>query len=219
MGRSVLLVEGSDDQDFFNAYCELVGIKKIDVIPPKVVNPSTRDGCGNLVANLPILLNQIKAGDVDNLGIVLDADYPPDNNGGFDKKFQLIANKLTGAGYNIPPKPRHKFGQIFTHPDGLPSIGLWIMPDHQSDGMLEGFVEGMISDGTQISLLNHAGLSIKSLPATLFNSKLHLTKAKVFTWRAWQKSPGISLSRALKDSILDRSKSVNFENWLKQVFK
>lgn len=219
MGKYVLLVEGNDDQDFFKAHCELIGIASVEVIPPKTLDAATGDGWSNLVKNLPILLSQIKAGDVDKLGIVLDADYPPDNNGGFKKRFQLVTDELTKIGYSIPNKPNQNKGEIFEHSDGLPSVGLWIMPDHKSDGMLEGFVENLLSDVTQISLIKHVESSINSLPNTLFNKSLHLTKAKIFTWRAWQKRPGVPLSKALQDGILDRSKSINFENWLKQVFK
>lgn len=219
MSRYVLLVEGNDDQDFFRTYCELISIASVEVTPPKTLNASTGDGWSNLVKNLPILLNQIKAGDVDKLGIVLDADYPPNNNGSFSKRYQLVTDELTKFGYSIPRKPNNNIGEIFNHPDGLPSIGLWIMPDHKSDGMLEGFVESMISDAAQVGLLQHATQSIASLPSTLFNKSLHLTKAKIFTWRAWQKRPGLSLSKALQDGILDRSKSTHFENWLKKVFK
>ena len=218
MGRYVLLVEGNDDQDFFKTFSELIGIANVEVIPPKTLDASTGDGWPNLVKNLPILLSQIKAGDVDRLGIILDADYPPNNNGGFDKKFQLVADKLIAVGY-VSNMPRHKLGEIFTHPDGLPPVGLWIMPDHQNNGMLEGFVENMISDAAQISLLKHAEKSINNLPVTLFDNALHLTKAQIFTWRAWQRRPGIPLNKALHDGILDRSKATNFENWIKQVFK
>ena len=219
MGMKTLLVEGSDDQDFFSVYCDLLSVENVNVIPPKALNSSTGDGCGNLIANLPILLNQIKAGDVDRLAIILDADYPPNNNGGFDKKFKLIADQLIQFGYIVPKKPKNKTGVVFTHSDGLSPIGLWVMPNHQDDGMLEDFVENMITDVTQVDLLRYAEKSIASLPTTLFNKKLHLVKAKVFTWRAWQKRPGICLSKALQDGILDRSRSVNFEDWLKKVFK
>lgn len=219
MGSRKLLVEGEGDQEFFQSYCELLYIGGVDVFPPKDINPSTGNGWPNLVKNLPLLLKEIKAGAIDRLGIILDADYPPDNNGGFDKRFQLVTTQLSQFGYNIPQNPNKKSGEVFTHPDGLPSVGLWIMPDHQSDGMLEGFVENMVSDVTQISLLKYAEQSINNLPTTLFNKTLHLTKAKVSTWRAWQKRPGVPLNKALQDGILDRSKSVNFENWLKQVFQ
>ena len=149
----VLLVEGNDDQDFFKAYCELIGKSNVEVIPPKTLDISSGDGWSNLVKNLPVLLGQIKAGDVEKFGIVLDADYPPNNKGGFSNRFQLVTDKLAEFGYIIPKKPSHKTGDIFTHSDGLPSIGLWIMPDHQGDGMLEDFVVGMVLDATQISLL------------------------------------------------------------------
>ena len=219
MARFKLLVEGSDDQDFFKAYCELLGFGDVDVFPPKTLNVATGNGWSNLVTNLPLLLAQIRAGDVEKFGIILDADYPPDNNGGFVQRFKFVTDKLADFGYVIPEQPSQKMGDIFGHSDGLPSIGLWIMPNHESSGMLEGFVESLVSDATQISLLTHAEHSIKTLPATLFNKSLHLTKARVLTWRAWQKRPGVSLSKALQDGVLDRSKSVNFENWLKQVFK
>ena len=215
----VLLVEGNDDQDFFKAYCELIGKDNVKVIPPKTLDISSGDGWSNLVKNLPLLLDKIKAGDVEKFGIVLDADHPPNNKGGFSIRFQLVTEKLAEFGYIIPKKPSHKTGDIFIHSDGLPSIGLWIMPDHQSNGMLEDFVADLVLDATQISLLNHAEQSIKKLPITLFDKTLHLTKSKVYTWRAWQKRPGIPLSKALQDGILDRSKSVSFEDWLKIVFK
>ena len=219
MGSRMLLVEGEGDQEFFRSYCELLHITGVEVFPPKDINPSTGNGWTNLVKNLPMLLGEIKAGAVDRLGIVLDADYSPANNGGFSNRFQLIANQLSQFGYNIPQKSNQRNGELFTHSDGLPPIGLWVMPDHQSDGMLENFVENMVLNAEQISLLKHAELSINNLPTTLFNATLHLSKAKVFTWRAWQKRPGIPLNKALQDGILDRSKSVNFEKWLLQVFK
>lgn len=219
MGRSVLLVEGSDDRDFFDTYCKLLDLSNIEVFPPKALNTATRNGWSNLVTNLPLLLNQIKAGDVDKAGIILDADYPPDNSGGFLKRYQFITEKLAAFGYVMPVQLNLNKGEVFSHGDGLPSFGLWIMPDHKSDGMLENFVEGMVSDATQFSLLNHAEQSINNLPNTLFNITLHKTKAKVFTWRAWQKRPGISLGKALQDGILDRTKSVNFEGWIKMVFQ
>lgn len=219
MGSRMLLVEGEGDQEFFKSYCELLHISVVDVFPPKNINPSTGNGWSNLVSNLPMLLNKIKAGDIDKLGIVLDADYPPDNNGGFSKRRQLVTDELIKFGYNVPMPPKKNSGEIFEHPDGLPSVGLWIMPNHQSDGMLEGFIENMVSDATQISLLNHAEQSINTLPTTLFDKKLHQTKAKVFTWRAWQKRPGIPLNKALLDGLLDRTKAGNFEDWLIRVFK
>ena len=219
MAAKKLLVEGNDDQDFFKAYCEKSGLNSIDVFPPKTLDTSSGDGWGNLINNLPILLNQIKAGDIDNLGIIIDADYPPDNNGGFQNRYTHITNKLQDFGYNIPKKPNYQHGDIFTHSDGLPSIGLWVMPNHKNDGMFENFIASMICDDEQTKLLNHANDSINNLPRILFNKELHLIKAQVFTWRAWQKRPGLPLNKALNDGILSREKTAAFEAWLKSTFK
>jgi hypothetical protein len=217
MGERNLLVEGWGDKEFFSAYCQLLEITNV-AITPKNINANKGDGCSNLVASLPILLGKIQAGDVDRLGIILDADYPPDNNGGFVNRRTLIATELKAFGYVIPRTCNHAKGEIFDHPNGLPNIGLWIMPNHKNDGMLEDFIKNLISDVTQIGLLNHASNSISKLPTTLFNTELHLTKAEVSTWRAWQKRPGNDLQYALRNGLLDRSKATNFEKWLIRVF-
>ncbi|CAD6874298.1 DUF3226 domain-containing protein [Methylomonas fluvii] len=215
-----LLVEGKDDQDFFNAFCNLViGENKIDIFPPKALNENSGDGWSNLISNLPLLLSQLKNGDTEKLGIILDADYPPENSGGFHERYKKVTEKLAEVGYKIPTKPKLQKGDIFNHSDGLPNIGLWIMPDHKNNDMLESFVESLITDTTQASLLQHADKSINKLPVKLFNTQLHTSKAKVFTWRAWQEKPGSSLAGALYKNILDRSKASDFEAWLTHTFK
>ncbi|ANE56182.1 DUF3226 domain-containing protein [Methylomonas sp. DH-1] len=215
-----LLVEGKDDQDFFNALCSLViGKNKIDIFPPKTLDINSGDGWSNLIKNLPLLLNQLKNGDIDKLGIILDADYPPENSGGFQERYKKVTEKLAEVGYTIPNTPKFQKGDIFNHPDGLPNIGLWIMPDHKNDGMLESFIESLITDTTQASLLQHAEQAISNLPTVLFKPQLHTSKAKVFSWRAWQDKPGSSLARALYKNILDRNQASSFEAWLTDTFK
>ena len=221
MAKYKLLVEGKGDQEFFKSYCnQVLGKDLIDIFPPKTLDNSSGDGWGNLIKNLPILLAQVKNGDIDKLGIILDADYSPNDTGGFSARFNLITEQLRIYGYNIPTTHSPTKGDIFQHPDGLSDIGLWIMPDHQGDGMLENFIESLIaSDTTQQSILDHAHLSISNLPVILFNQKLHQAKAKIFTWRAWQSTPGLSLSKALNYGLLDLHNSANFHTWLINVFK
>ena len=220
MGSKQLLVEGSDDQDFLKAYCEKAGLKSIDVFPPKKIDPNSGDGWSNLINNLSVLLKKIKEEEgADNLGIVIDADYPPDNNGGFEKRYKLITDELKKFGYIVPKKPNYQKGDTFSHNDGLPSVGLWVMPNHKDDGMFESFIAAMIGNADQIELLANADKAINNLPNTLFNKKLHQIKAQVFTWRAWQKRPGLPLNKALNDGILDRKHSTVFETWLQSTFK
>ncbi|MDD4915458.1 MAG: hypothetical protein PHW13_10550 [Methylococcales bacterium] len=225
MAINVLLVEGKNDQAFLSAYCDqlfgqdYVGVKFLTPaeVPLESDNPSG-DGWGNLINNLPIRLNQLTSGDIDKLGIVLDADYNGANQGGFSARYALLTGKLQSAGYIIPSVAAHGSGDIFTHSNGLAGLGLWIMPDHQQDGMLEDFIATLITDRQQQSLLSHANQTIEKLPFSLFDTALHTAKAKVFTWRAWQKTPGLSLNAALKAGILDKSATPNFSEWLETLF-
>ncbi|NOT65371.1 MAG: hypothetical protein HOP06_04960 [Methylotenera sp.] len=220
MTVNLLYVEGRDDRDFHQSFCKIVGLKDVEVkiITPVDLDADSGDGWSNLINNLPILLKQINAGSIDKLGLILDADFPPDDSGGFIERYTLVTSKLNEFGYNIPVKPNNNKGEIFSHPDNLPSIGLWIMPNHKDDGMLENFIESLVTHENQLSLLAYADKSIKNLPITLFNQKLHSTKAKIFSWRAWQKRPGLPLNSALNKGILDRTKASNFEKWLNSVF-
>jgi len=221
MGRDVLLVEGQDDQYFFQTYSEKVlSNNALEVYPPKAAAPTTGNGWGNLIKNLPILLGELKNGNIDKLGIILDADYPPDNSGGFSERYNKVIEKLKTAGYIIPTAANAGKGDIFQHSNGLEPIGLWIMPNHQDNGMLENFIESMITSIQQKSLLNHAQKSIDDLPVTLFDKQLHTAKAKIFTWRAWQTEPGLSPNKALNDSLLDldQTTAANFTRWLQTVF-
>lgn len=221
MAVNLLYVEGRDDRDFHQSFCKTIGLNDVEVkvITPVDLDADSGDGWSNLINNLPILLKQIKASSIDKLAIILDADFPPDDSGGFTSRLKLVTNQLINAGYTVPAKPNLNQGEIMLHPEKLPSIGLWIMPNHKNDGMLEDFIESLISDKDQLSLLAHADKSIKSLPITLFDPKLRSTKAKIFSWRAWQERPGLPLNSALNKGILDRSKAANFEAWLKNTFK
>jgi hypothetical protein len=221
MAVNLLYVEGNDDREFHQNFCKAIGLNGVEVkvITPVDVNADSGNGWSNLINNLPVLLKQINAGNVDKLGLILDADFPPDNSGGFSSRLKLVTDKLKVAGYTVPAKPSFNKGEIFLHPNKLPSIGLWIMPNHEVDGMLENFIESLISDKDQLYLLAHADKSIRNLPITLFDQKLRYTKARIFSWRAWQKRPGLPLNSALNDGILDKTKACNFEKWLNTVFK
>lgn len=228
MSKNMLLVEGDFDKGFLQKLCnDLVGINTVEVtvLAPKDIG-ARKNTWRAIIDNLPILLKESEldegAKSFEKLGIVLDADYPPDNNGGFDARYQLVAKTLSDHGYfPCTDSCGSNSGEIFTHESELlPPIGLWIMPNHRDNGMVEGFIENMIdsSNADQQLLLSHADKTVTELPVTLFKKELHTTKVKVHTWLAWQKKPG-QLYTALDTGILDKSKVANFETWLKRVFQ
>lgn len=230
MSKKILLVEGNNDRAFFKAFCKTLGLTDVEIPEITIVTPkdrgSQRNGWTNLVDHLPTEIKRLRSGDIDKLAIVIDADFSPDNNGGVTSRRNLIAHKINDflqyqkyGLYEIAEQPNYQKGDIFKHSNGLPDIGLWIMPDHQNDGMIENLIEQMISTNTeQQSLLAHVDLSINNLPAKLF-SDIHLSKARIYTWRAWQKEPGIRLPDALSENLLTLEAAANFSNWLISVFK
>lgn len=230
MSKKILLVEGNDDRAFFKAFCKKLNIADVEVPEITIVTPkdrgSQRNGWTNLLDHLPTEIKRLRSGDIDKLAIVLDADFQPDNNGGLVSRRSLVTNKINDflqehnyGLYEISEQPHYQNGDIFKHSNGLSDIGLWIMPDHQNDGMIENLVEQMISTDTeQRSLLAHADLSINNLPTKLFKD-IHLSKARIYTWRAWQKEPGIRLPDALSQNLLTIEAAANFSNWLVSVFK
>jgi hypothetical protein len=116
-------------------------------------------------------------------------------------------------------------------PDGMPTdglvmensehkrLGIWIMPDNKSSGMLETFLHWLVKDQDQ-PLLKHANEATEKacvLGAPCKNEPQE--KALIHTWLAWQAPPGISFGRALQRSVLDpeSGRARDFANWIKRL--
>lgn len=190
----------------------------MDIKPPKKFGEST-----NTVGHFPKLINllikSLKANQIQNLGIVADADYV--SGGGFQDRWKHLTTCLKQHGYHIPSNPPKLrcLGSIFRHPD-LPPIGLWLMPDHESNGMLEDLICRTVKkDIEQDKLLKTAQKCLKQLPVRLF-STYHKTKATVYTWLAWQKRPGQTLDVTINGNLinLESSEMQGFIKWLNNVY-
>lgn len=227
MAAKILLVEGTEDRDFFLVVLQHTGLKNSVQIEPKTPRQLDAkiqsDGVDNLLIALPLQLEKLKQADgPDSLGIVVDADHAtqdPSCNFGFTVRRNQVADVLAAHGWQ-PALTSLAKGEIFHNPDGLPDVGLWVMPDHQQDGMLEDFVMPLVVGADQKHLLSHAQATVDQLPVTLFNQQLHTTKAHIATWRAWQKPPGIRLGKLMLNGSLDTtlSPASEFIRWLNTVF-
>lgn len=222
MPSRILLVEGAQDRDFFVALLRRCSLQDINVVPPKEALPDLALGGGwtNVLKALPTLLDQMKQEDgPERLGVVIDADHT-DSNGGFPRRYAEVTAILNSHDYREAKNSLVR-GAVFEHLDGLPSVGLWIMPDHSSDGMLEDFLSRVVTHPDQRLLLDHGRQAIAKLPVTLFNPALHESKALISTWRAWQKKPGAPLGQCVKDDLLDLTQeiAVEFISWLRVIYK
>jgi len=212
MNKSKLIVEGQTDTLFFEALIEKE-LLSIDIEP--------RYGITKIPVLLSKLFKDLQDGTVEHLGIVADADYTVrKTDGGFNKRWQQLTKPLKKMGYDIttPPSQSYK-GNIFSHQNGLPPVGLWLMPDHKNDGMLEDLIKQTVCEGEQQSLLQTAIDCLNQLPSTLFKPH-HQTKATLYTWLAWQKRPGQALVSTLNADLIDlQSLEIQaFLKWLRDVF-
>lgn len=220
MMSNILVIEGQTDIDFLNALLNKEGLHgKIQLTPPKHYGYS-KDTVTHFPDLISINLKRMRTGGVQNMGIVADADYV--SGGGFNDRWKALTQPLAACGYRIPNPPKRKYlGTIFGgHPDGLPPVGLWIMPDHKSNGMLENFIESIIKHTPeQDALIGYAKHCIKNLPHQLF-SPYQETKATIYSWLAWQQRPGLTLDVTINADLvdLDSRQMQGFKKWLSEVF-
>lgn len=154
-----------------------------------------------------------------NLGIVVDA-----NEKGVENRWDAIRNRLQNKFRkeilaNFSPEP----GGIIVKAEGLPTVGVWIMPDNQTNGYLEHFLSDMIPPKGKDELWNHTQQVLEDLQQQRFCefSKIHHKKALVRTWLAWQKEPGLSYGTALSMGYFDAEVETAkpFVEWIANTFE
>jgi len=163
------------------------------------------------------LRDELDASDVAALGIVVDADTD------ISARWDSLRNTLTNAGYqDVPGKPDPN-GTIIEAPAKslLPRhVGVWIMPDNQSKGILEDFLRKMIPEDNR--LFQHAKDSVDKIPkeAILF-AEPKKPKALIHTWLAWQEEPGKPPGMAIAAKSFDPNvpQAQAFIHWLERLFQ
>jgi hypothetical protein len=202
---TVLLVEGTDDLHVLTHLCLIRGVKEPDEV-------KDQRGVQPLLEALRVRLKQ---SDIATLGVVLDADT---SLGG---RWDALKDRLTEAGYDAVPDSPSPAGTIIDPPADklLPRVGIWIMPDNQSNGILEDFLQCLIP--TQSPLFQHVITSIATIPtAERRFSALAEPKAIVHTWLAWQEDPGNPFGTSIRCGYLDHSvpQVDSLVSWLERLF-
>jgi hypothetical protein len=215
---NILLVEGESDRAFFEVICRSLGLdNSVHIAPPKALNGqfNSKEGVFN---HLPVLLAQLDDGSIKRLAVVLDADTPP--NGSFLSTRNRITGIVSSFKYYPPTAlPAPGGGLVYKNSDGLADLGLWVMPDNTSNGMLEDWIKQCITP-SEAGLFGQAVSTVAGLPTPTKFSSLHVTKAEVATWLAWQKKPGHGMHQAVEEKLLDtnHAKYLALINWLLHIF-
>ena len=203
--RKILLVEGADDEHVLKHLCGQRGVQKLDEITPL-------GSVERLLENFPV---RLKESDVEALGVVIDADTD------IAARWQSLRDRLRKAGYQGVPDDPNSAGTIVSPPPKslLPRVGVWIMPDNQTRGILEDFLRFLVPPDSR--LFSHVESSVTTIPEgeRLF-SQLVQPKAIIHTWLAWQAEPGKPLGTAITAKFLDANVAQVdvLVAWLKSLF-
>ncbi len=204
--RRILLVEGPDDEHVLKHLCGKRGGPTLDEIKPY-------GGVEQLLESLPLRLIE---SDVRAVGVVVDADT------GFSGRWQSLRSILVRAGYQDVPADPMADGTVVDPPKGtpLPRVGVWIMPDNQSSGVLEDFLAFLVPKNSP--LFEHARASVANIPdGERRFSPIAEPKAVIHTWLAWQEEPGRPYGTAITAHYLDpRVPQVDvLVSWLRRLYE
>ncbi|QTR49068.1 DUF3226 domain-containing protein [Candidatus Thiothrix anitrata] len=227
--HAILLVEGESDQKFFATLLKDITLN-VSVQPetPKSVSDNIfRNGINPLFARFEKEVTRLLLGSsIQQLAIVIDADRAEDGHGLQQRRRQIIdilkkvTDSLGQVEFSADTTPSEIYqGEIFTHQSGA-QIGLWIMHDHSTDGMLENFLIDAVKTEQQQLLLTACN-TVKNLGEQQLFKPAHELKAHLSTWLAWQDPPGISTAYAYYKSLFDKEHPniKALTSWLTRVFQ
>ncbi len=218
--KYILLVEGASDQEFFKQLLKDLNLKtEIEPKTPRDIEAQIfRNGLQPLYQQLKLQIDLLLRGQITRLGVVVDADYAAQELNGFANRRMQLVNILADKGFTITDVPEPECGEIFNHPSGA-KIGIWIMPDHADDGMIEDLLLACIKAELN-PLKEHAQVVVGQLGVLQQFAEHRTCKAYLATWLAWQDKPGISHAYAYSQNRFDRLNPTlqALNNWLKSLF-
>lgn len=207
-----LLVEGRTEQRVIPELMEANGVTWPDNKEEAPVYIKEFDGIHNMLET-GVIPTEIKASSIEVVGIMVDA------NDDAESRFQNIRDRCIDQ---FPDMPDTIGEDGLIHSSEGKSIGVWLMPDNRSTGMLETFLTYLAPD-EQDGLLCYAeevcreAKEDKGAPY----KPAHYDKAKIYTWLAWQDEPGRQLHQAVKERILSPNSAygAGFVNWFRELFQ
>jgi hypothetical protein len=209
--RKKLLVEGQDD---LYAIVQLMaahvnwGSKPQDW--PVHIEPY--GGVEKILASGSISV-ELKSPKIDTLGIVIDADED------LAARWRRLRSLCESA---VPPLPSDlpSNGLITQTNDGK-RLGIWIMPDNVSRGMLETFLKFLVPEPEEPIWVRAQEAVSHAIAGGAKCRPLHVDKSNIYTWMAWQDPPGQSLGTALLSRVLDARAphAVPFVTWFRNLFE
>jgi len=196
-----LLVEGNDDRHVIWALC-----KKFDI--PEVFEVIDCEGIDNLYTSIPV---RFKQSDVEAIGIIIDADV------NLNDRWMHLKTLLSNQGLQVPVVLPAE-GLILSN--GNVKAGVWVMPNNNTNGMLEDFITFLVPPDDKLLPLVDATLNgIEDKQLNKY-SLIHKSKARIHSWLSWQEDPGTPMGLSITKRYLttDNENCERLINWLKKLF-
>ncbi len=169
------------------------------------------EGYENLI-DTDVISTELKASGLSALGLIIDADEEP------VARWQSVRNACLKS---IPdlPEGMPEMGLIHTTPNRI-KFGVWMMPDNQMRGMLETFLAYMIPDENQGLWQFAREVTDQAKDKGAKFKEVHRDKANIYSWLAWQDTPGRQLHQAVMQRILNpqHPKAQIFVSWFKNLY-
>jgi len=195
--KYILIVEGKNDELFFKALCEKIGIKNIQIIP--------LSGKGNLESKLKAIKNTSGFPTAKSIGIIMDADDDP------TKTFQKIQNALWQIG--LPP-PQNPFQ--FNSKEKI-KVGIAIIPDENEGGELEDLCIKIIENDPVFCCVEKYIECLKQKDS----GPKKPSKSKIYAYLSSKEIPEIRLGEAAQRGYLDLDHQALYKikNFIKSLLK
>lgn len=148
------------------------------------------------------------------IGVIVDADTD------CISCYNQIVNNLKPYGYDFPDVPVKNGLILQSKEDDKAKVGVWIMPDNGSQGMIEDFALSLI-DPTDVLLQKAESTIVEIEEEKICRFKpVHRSKAKLHTYLAWNDEPGLPIGQAIKNNLLnaDSEYAQVFMSWISRLY-
>ena len=235
--NKILVVEGINDAHIFWNLLDRHGFTKevreknrfaievagsITEMQGSLASPTGKPTDRELALSLSI---RVKTRTIEKLGLVADADKKSDGRSGKKgvNRWASLSGILREEGFANFPANLSETGAVLNQSGQTPSsVGVWIMPNNIDGGMIEDWAQTLRpTHEAQSRLWNRAMRVVDEIPSEerVF-PEVHIAKAVIHTWLAWQKQPGKPIGQAIQAGYLDTQAepAQKFMAWFQQVF-
>ncbi len=213
--RSVLYVEGKNDQMAIGSLLQLHGIdtdyqtRQFDIKPAKKDGDVTTESIEVLLTSIP---ESVRRSAGKPVGFVLDADSE------IKDRWKAVCSRLEKLGVVCPPEPQAG-GFVSDVPDYKTRVGVWLMPNNTDTGMLENFLQDLIAEGDVLLPIAQKATD-EVMAINLRFPEVHKPKAIIHAWLAWQAKPGLPFGSALTARFFrhEKASAQAFVTWFRNLF-